>query len=376
MRKSVFFKLALLIIPIVLAYEIAQLYMSYQSVYNANIEAFTKVARSTAQTAASIFEFYNPAELDDNRIYSKQFDELSRMWGVAYLYVVEPDAETKSIKYIIIGFGDDAADIARQTRYAGVEVEGGFSDSMQQALTSGEESTVVHEKTELDDTLTCYRVIDTLYDQETEDFAKLDKPYLLGAEISFTSVMKKFQSRFHETAVYDLGFTLLLTVAIFVVFYFRVNGPVKRISAGMKNFVHDREKGVKKLQVKGNDELAEMSRSFNMMTEEIDRYIADIDNLNKEKHTQEAELAIARICTIIRCSTTAACLSPSPTCRARAFPRRCSCRALSRCSISTRCSAILLPVCSGNTTTRSPNSTRTGCSSPPLWRFTTPKRAR
>ena len=294
MRKSVFFKLALLIIPIVLAYEIAQLYMSYQSVYNANIEAFTKVARSTAQTAASIFEFYNPAELDDNRIYSKQFDELSRMWGVAYLYVVEPDAETKSIKYIIIGFGDDAADIARQTRYAGVEVEGGFSDSMQQALTSGEESTVVHEKTELDDTLTCYRVIDTQYDQETEDFAKLDKPYLLGAEISFTSVMKKFQSRFHETAVYDLGFTLLLTVAIFVVFYFRVNGPVKRISAGMKNFVHDREKGVKKLQVKGNDELAEMSRSFNMMTEEIDRYIADIDNLSREKHTQEAELAIAR----------------------------------------------------------------------------------
>ena len=239
MRKSVFFKLALLIIPIVLAYEIAQLYMSYQSVYNANIEAFTKVARSTAQTAASIFEFYNPAELDDNRIYSKQFDELSRMWGVAYLYVVEPDAETKSIKYIIIGFGDDAADIARQTRYAGVEVEGGFSDSMQQALTSGEESTVVHEKTELDDTLTCYRVIDTQYDQETENFAKLDKPYLLGAEISFTSVMKKFQSRFHETAVYDLGFTLLLTVAIFVVFYFMLIRPQQKKDKQVKEMLNN-----------------------------------------------------------------------------------------------------------------------------------------
>ena len=62
----------------------------------------------------------------------------------------------------------------------------------------------------------------------------------------------------------------------------------------MENFVNDRGKDVEKLQVKGNDELAEMSRSFNLMTEEIDKYIEDIDALNKEKHTQAAELEIAR----------------------------------------------------------------------------------
>ena len=49
-----------------------------------------------------------------------------------------------------------------------------------------------------------------------------------------------------------------------------------------------------KLDEKGGREFAQMAHSFNTMTEDINRYIDDIDALNRDKHTTEAELNIAR----------------------------------------------------------------------------------
>ena len=294
MRKSIFFKLALLIIPLVLAYEIAQLYMSYRTIYNATLDSCTKITQSTAQTAADNFAFYNADNPDEAKQYSRQFDDLCSLWGVTYVYAVEIDPETQTEKYLAIGFGEDASDYAREVRYPGVVVESSLNDEQRKVSMGEEESAVSHKKTLLDDTLICFRRIDVLYDFEKGVAVKLEKPVLIGAEISFSSVMKRFMSQFKGTAIYDLSFTFLLTLAIFVVLYFRINGPVKRISKRMKNFVHDRNTGVEKLEVKGNDELAEMSRSFNLMTVEIDRYIADIDSFNREKHMQAAELEIAR----------------------------------------------------------------------------------
>ena len=294
MRRSVFFKLALMIIPLVLAYELAQLYISYLSIYNANLDSYTKITQSSAETAADYFVYFDPDNPGDPKVYSEQFDKLCKRWGITYIYAIEVDLNTKSEKYLAIGFGEDAAEKVKQTRYPGVEVEGTLNEAQMKACSGDDDCTVIHEKNELDDTLTCYWRVNSHYDVNTFDNVKLEKPILIGAEISFSSLMKKFMSWFNGAAVYDLAFTLLLTASIFLIIYFRVNEPIKKISNRMKNFVHDRDKGVEKLMVKGNDELAEMSRSFNMMTDEIDKYIEDIDNLNREKHTQAAELEIAR----------------------------------------------------------------------------------
>ena len=294
MRKSIFFKLALLIIPIVLTYEVAQMYIAYRSIYDTTLESCVKITQSTARTAASYFAFFDPDDPDDAEQYSEQFDDLCKLWGVTYIYAEEIDPETQSEKYLAIGFGDDASDLVRSIRHPGVKVEGFLSNAQLKVSAGEEESTVSHQKTLLDDTLICFRRVDTLLNTEKGEAVEPEKPILIGAEITFSSVMSRLLEQFNRTAAYDLTFTFLLTLAIFVVLYFRVNGPVKRISKRMQNFVHDRDKGVEKLDVKGNDELAEMSRSFNLMAEEIDKYIADIDNLNREKHTQAAELEIAR----------------------------------------------------------------------------------
>ena len=58
----------------------------------------------------------------------------------------------------------------------------------------------------------------------------------------------------------------------------------------MKNFVSQKGAFFEKLPVKGKDEIAEMSNSFNNMAEDIDRFITDLSELNRQK----AELNIAK----------------------------------------------------------------------------------
>ena len=294
MRKSVFFKLALFIIPVVLAVEIAQLYTEYQTIYNSNYENCERMIKSAAETTSDIFLYFDLNSKDDAETYSKKLDKLCNLWGVTYLFAVEPYVETRSEKYLAIGFGKDATEKAKKTRYPGVYVEGTLSDAQIKALKGDKSLTIIHEKNELDDTLICYRVVDKFFDTKKGAYVKADTPILIGAEVSFTGVMETFEERFNSIIIFDLIFIFLLTLSIFIVFYLRIHGPIKKISTRMKNFVSDRDKGVEKLKVKGNDELTEMSRSFNLMTEEIDNYIKDIDNLTKEKHTQSAELNIAK----------------------------------------------------------------------------------
>ena len=148
--------------------------------------------------------------------------------------------------------------------------------------------------TPFDDSLICYYPVNEIYNYKKHKMGKNKNPFIIGTEISFSSVMADTQKKFKGTAVYEVGFTFIMIVAIFLILHFRINGPVKTISNRMKHFVSDRDKGFEKLKVKGKDELAEMSRSFNTMAEEIDNYIEDIGVLTKEKHTQEAELDIAR----------------------------------------------------------------------------------
>ena len=92
----------------------------------------------------------------------------------------------------------------------------GFLNEAQLKVSSGEEESMVsHQKTMLDDTLICFRRIDTFLDAGSGKIIKHEKPVLIGAEVSFSSLMKRLLRQFNGTAAYDLMFTFLLTVLIF-----------------------------------------------------------------------------------------------------------------------------------------------------------------
>ena len=177
MRKSVFFKLALLILPIVLAYEVAQLYLEYLSIYNATLDSVTKITQSTAQTAASEFMFFDPDNPDDAELFSTQFGDLCERLGVTYLYAEEIDLDAQSEKYLAIGVGDDASDIVKEKRHPGVTVEGFLNEAQLKVSSGEEESMVSHQKTMLDDTLICFRRIDTFWTPAAEKSSSMKSPF-------------------------------------------------------------------------------------------------------------------------------------------------------------------------------------------------------
>ncbi len=294
MRKSVFFKFALIIIPIFLLLEIAQIHLSYRTVYDATLETYKNTIQKVGDITADNFRYYNEEDPQDKSMYSTHFDTYCEMFNLTYIFAVKPDIKTRSEEYLAIGFGKDASDEAKKTRYPGVVVNGTLTDEEISVYNGEKDYVIVHEQTMFDDSLICYYSVNELYNYSEHKMEKLDEPLIIGTEIVFSSVIAGARNRFYATAVYGLIFTFVLIAAIFAILYFRINGPIKRISKRMKNFISDRDKGFEKLEVKGKDELAEMSASFNSMAEEIDTYIKDIDLLTREKHTQDAELEIAR----------------------------------------------------------------------------------
>ena len=113
---------------------------------------------------------------------------------------------------------------------------------------------------------------------------------MVRAEISIENLTNDFNKKFREFAVIMVIVTLTVGVSAAVILYFKVSKPLKKASMKMKGFVSDRDAGFEKLPVKGTDELAEMSDSFNTMAEELEQYIDDVAELNRQK----AELNIAQ----------------------------------------------------------------------------------
>ncbi len=294
MRKSVFFKFALIIIPIVLIFEMAEVYFSYRTIYNETLETSKKTVVNIAKEAADEFMYYNPNDSKDRENCSKEFDDLCKTHGVTYIFAIEPDLDTRDEKYIAIGFGENASERAKKTRYPGVIVKGTLSDDEIKVYNGVKQHAVIHEVNEFDDTLICYYPVSNYYDYSNDSFVTFDKPMLIGAEISLKTISKNTAQKLSRTGAIQILFSSLTLALVFFVLYFRISGPVRKISTRMKNFVSDRDKEFEKLPVKGRDELAEMSNSFNIMAEEIDNYIESIDNYTKEKHRNEAELDIAR----------------------------------------------------------------------------------
>ncbi|MBQ9413557.1 MAG: SpoIIE family protein phosphatase [Clostridia bacterium] len=292
--KSIFVKIGLVMAPIVLLLDLLVLALTYNITYENNLEICENRIRNAAQMMVEYCESYNLYENMEPKGYSREYDEICKFFDITYIFVVEPDVETNSETYLAIGFGKDALQEAKDTRYPGVKVEGFLNESEIEAYNGNTDGVIRHESGWAGESLICYMPCMNYYRSSDQTMQKYDTPLIVGAELSLNRIVESFQQRFQGIAILTVSLTLLMVVVFGVILYWRVSRPIHRISSRMSGFISDRKKGIKKLEVKGNDEFAQMSRAFNTMTEEIDTYIRDIDALTREKHTHETELNIAR----------------------------------------------------------------------------------
>ena len=292
---SLFTRMSLLMFLIILILDGVVLMLTYKISYDNNLQIFEDQLRGAAKATVHYCETYNVYnDQTDEEIVDPLFDNICELFNVTYIYVVEPNLDTRSETYLEIAFGDDASEEAKETRFRGVTVKGKLNDSEIEAYNGNTDGVIKHEVTQFDDALICYMPCTHYVDADTGQFVQYKKPLIVASEIAVHRVNARFKHRFAQIVFLTLSITLLIAASFALLLYFKVTKPLRVLSDRMSSFVADRKKGIRKLDEKGGREFAQMAHSFNTMTEDINRYIDDIDALNRDKHTTEAELNIAR----------------------------------------------------------------------------------
>lgn len=288
MKHSVFWKIILGLLIVISAAEALMLVFLYNTTYETTVKEAEDRLKSAAAIVATEYEVYDPDHIADYMGDNPFLNNMCSGMNITYLYLIKADLVSRDQIYLATGYGENASQEFISNRYPGYVAEGKLKDEQIRAF-HGEKNVLLHEKNQYDDTLICYTPVTRSYSFKTGDF-RSDVRSIVCAEISLTKVLADFNVQFGHFVAVMVSVTLLIFTITGVVLYFRVSKPLRRISRRMKGFVSERSKAFEPLPVKGRDELAQMSDSFNTMAQEIDRYISDLSELNRQK----AELSIAK----------------------------------------------------------------------------------
>jgi len=296
MKSSIFKKVALWLLIIITAVEVVMLVALYRYTYSTIVKEATENVTSAARVAADHIYYINPDTLvagsDDEMDTAIILTNACIQYDVDTVYLILPDLKNDSAKYIARGISTHQAERQESelsNDLTGQYVEGGLSDEMKRAFAGDDSGITTHIKNGYEDKLVCYMPV-LYYKNPDSENPETEIRSLIRAEISVKNLTSDFNKKFREFAVIMVIVTLTVGISAAVILYFRVSKPLKKISMRMKGFVSDRDAGFEKLPVKGKDELAEMSDSFNTMAEELEQYIDDVAELNRQK----AELNIAQ----------------------------------------------------------------------------------
>lgn len=288
MRHSVFWKIILAVGILSMIAQGALFVVLYQLTYNYSVNDATENIKNAASSAALVLELYDPNDLDDIKQASDYLCKMCNSLGVTYLYSIRPDLEKNDEIYLVTGWGKNASKEYVENRYPGYVAEGKLREEQIRAY-NGEKEVMLHVTNQYDDTLICYTPVVRHYSDETGTYIEKTES-VVCAEVSLNLIMDNFKRRFGTTAIFVVIVSALIMITTGLILYFRVSKPLQLISGRMKNFISKKDEFFEKLPVKGKDEIAQMSDSFNTMAEEIDTFIMRMSEMNRQK----AELHIAR----------------------------------------------------------------------------------
>ena len=259
--------------------------------YENYIEGTKNDVKCAADTAVDIFLLYEPFDISDSEACSAVFSKMCENFSLAYLYTEVPDIENDSSMYLAIGYGKDATDSAKKSHYPGYFFYG-LSEELKEAYT--ENKTVFrYVNNEYGNVMVCYLPVTIEFTVSNAN--NIEKTVaVVGAEMNVDSIVDAFRTKFNIITITLFSATALIIIMTAIILRRIVSKPARLISKRMTAFVSDRKAEFSPIKFKGKDEFAEMAKSFNIMAEEIDRYIDDISVLNRHKSVQEAEMNIAR----------------------------------------------------------------------------------
>lgn len=288
-KHKLYRRISLLILIIVLLIEAGMLGFNYFSLYNETTDNSKNSIEYAAKLASVTFSMYDPNVSKDYTGCDEQFKTMCDVLDVDYIYSLKPDINRRNEIYLSVGMGKNAAQNLRELRPPGYVSQGTLTNAQMQAYQGDGSSVIVHEINEYGDTLICYMPVTSYYSTAKAKTIK-ETVSIVCVEISITTIMNEFRGKFLTLLLITVILTLSFVVLFALMLYFKVSKPLNTISRRMKSFLSQRDQDFEKLPVKGQDELAEVSQSFNTMAEEIDTYLSQIETLNRQK----TELSVAR----------------------------------------------------------------------------------
>lgn len=289
MKRSMFWKLAVILLVIGLVLEMITLIIIYNVTYSETLAHSTKSIKRVANYASDIFRYFDPNDPNDNKKCNAEFDKICVLHNVDYIYAIQPDVQKRNEKYLAVGNGENTTVNIHDVRYTGYVAEGTLTDDEIRAFQGDTSGVITHEINEFGDTLICYMPVIGYYDNASKKMINNQIASIVGVELSVSTIMESFYRRFWAFALATIILLAFLAAGVCLTLYFKVSKPLRVVSRRMAGFLSNRNKPFEELPIKGKDELAEMSNSFNIMAKEIDNYLKDVEELNRRK----AEMNIA-----------------------------------------------------------------------------------
>lgn len=203
--------------------------------------------------------------------------------GIDYAYMYIPDTEKDTIKYIAFSQNENVeVDIAKSVK---------FGYELPHQLTEGEQAVWNGETFFSIDLLDNISVTVMMTELCIED--SFGNRIMAGIGISYTQIYAEVIRSFLITA----GFMLLVFAGIYFIIYRivkkRISDPARNISQIMIDYAADVADSDVRLNEDGCLEYAMISSAFNSMSDDISKYIENINQLTDKQLKQQAELDVA-----------------------------------------------------------------------------------
>lgn len=287
-RKSIASKILIIIFIILFLSDAVLMSLSYFTVKSTVEDNLFTVVKTSAKSVSDILYNVSLDELKESSekydFYYSAFSKLCVDNDIKYIYIYVPNLQKNTIEYIMLVYGANSNDEAKKERYPGKEVNWKLNDAENAAMSKSETDFFDYTNNKYGEVLTCYQPI-----CDSEGNVKA----LVGVDISIDEVKNKTIRRYTIMLISMLTSLAIVMLLLFIIIKTRLLKPAKDISRKMLNFISDHKDGDYKIEVKGVDEFADMAKSFNQMTYEIDEYIKNIKILTQEKQKQQSEIEIA-----------------------------------------------------------------------------------
>ena len=263
--------------------------------YWTNRSAFKQADQNAGICTETVRELLDEWELDELRRSSetelyrdarKDLRMICQRYRLDYLYVYTIDPQTNLRHYVLCVASDDENDeLVQDERFLGA-VSDDPLDQAEQAIMRGEVklqrdnlvtrfgSEVIWLLPYLDKEGALLAIIGADYSVQMEEQEILDS-FLLGTVPIFIALV--------------LGF-------LFQLFLLRrrITDPILAISDSMHRFAMNSRVKPEPLGIRSEDEIGKIAASYEKMTEEISTYIANIEDLTRDKVQNDVQLDIAR----------------------------------------------------------------------------------